>query len=97
MFKNLLLSFFKCQIILQKVSVIFGKLFDKYIKKEGKKMKRNGKNYKVFSLRETEELKEFVKYCAENNKIMSRELLKAIAFYLQNIKKHKKGGQKWEN
>jgi len=49
-------------------------------------MKKNGKNYKVFSLRETEELKEFVKFCKEQNKIMSRELLKAIEYYLQTVK-----------
>jgi len=51
-------------------------------------MKRYGKNYKVFSLRETKELKEFVKYCQENNKIMSRELLKAIEYYLQAVKSY---------
>ena len=49
-------------------------------------MKRYGKNYKVFSLQETKELREFVKFCKENNKIMSRELLKAIAYYLQTVK-----------
>ena len=49
-------------------------------------MKRNGKNYKVFSLRETKELREFVNYCKEQNKIMSRELLKAIQYYLQTVK-----------
>ena len=49
-------------------------------------MKRNGKNYKVFSLRETKKLRDFVNYCRENNKIMSRELLKAIEYYLQTVK-----------
>jgi len=49
-------------------------------------MKRYGKNYKVFSLQKTKELREFVNYCHKNNKIMSRELLKAIAYYLQNVK-----------
>jgi len=49
-------------------------------------MKRYGKNYKVFSLRETKELREFVNYCREQNKIMSRELLKAIEYYLQAVK-----------
>jgi len=48
-------------------------------------MKRNGKIYKVFSLQETKELREFVKFCKENNKIMSRELLKAIQYYLQHV------------
>ena len=49
-------------------------------------MKRNGKIYKVFSLQETKELREFVNYCRENNEIMSRELLKAIEYYLQAVK-----------
>ncbi len=52
-------------------------------------MRRNNKTYKVFSLLETKELKEFVKYCKKNNKIMSRELLKAIEYYLQAVKDEK--------
>ena len=50
-------------------------------------MKRNEKKYKVFSLKETDELKQFVEYCKSENKVMSKELLTAIKYYLQHKKK----------
>ena len=80
MFENVLLNVQRCQnLIDKKVSELFYK--------KGETMIRNNKSYKVFNLEETKELKEFVAYCKQNNKIMSRELLKAIEYYLQVVKK----------
>jgi len=47
------------------------------------------KKYKMFSVQLNDTVKQFINYCKANNKIISRELVTAIQYYLNNVK----GGQ----
>ena len=48
------------------------------------------KKYKMFSVVLNDTVKQFVNYCKANNKIISKELVTAIQYYLNN---NQKGGQ----
>ena len=49
------------------------------------------KKYKMFNVPLTDTVKQFIEYCKQNNKILGKELITAMQFYLNNI--NEKGGK----